>query len=305
MGKMIEKKYTLPESEYYSDEFRRLWDEMLEKYSFRDSETERTVRNYGSTVKLICDHAKKDFLELMGDDAVSFFEMLDERVKRADLKGSTAFTYKKNLRSVGNYLERMPQSKGKKAYASPFTGLVFDRNAGNRFASRKQNEGKECEEAKTEAAKILSSIKRSEREQYYYIFCMLAYFGELTPVKICDMKRRQLGFEDGKAVFSFEINRQRPKTELPGRELSKLQQETHNVRYRLPEEAEKGFCEFYPEYIRRVGDRIGKEPEYVFYNRNYCPINFKTLSTTIKKHITKCGTQRIKHIRDLCGILSE
>lgn len=56
---------------------------MLEKYTFKDSENERTVRN------------------------------------------------KKNLRSVGNYIERMNPDENRD-YISPFNGFVFDN-----FAHRK------------------------------------------------------------------------------------------------------------------------------------------------------------------------
>ena len=49
---------------------------MFEK-AFRDSVIEKTVQNYGSTVSLICDYCRKDFLELDEEDADAFFIYLE------------------------------------------------------------------------------------------------------------------------------------------------------------------------------------------------------------------------------------
>ena len=298
------RKFTLPESIYYSDSFRALWDEMMESYAFHDSTNERTVKNYGSSVKLICDHCKKDFTELTDTDVEKYFAGLDEAVAKGELAESTAGTYKKNLRSVGNLLERRLREQGTD-YHSPFLNKVhvkrYDPEEKNRI--RQENREKRAEEASV----LLELIKENEAPQYYFIFCMMAYFDRITPIKICEMRVSAVEMIGKRTLFRFFLNLQRPKTQVAGRKISEEQAEDVLVKFHLPEEIDREFRSFYPAYRMRIAEKKAVAPEMAFHNRNYQPVNFKTLGTIFRKNLKLLqqhrGATELLSIRDLCGAL--
>ena len=303
----MKKTYTLPYSEYYSTVFADLWNEMLLRYDFHDGKLERTVQNYGSTVKLICDYCGKDFFALTEKDVQAFFSYLDERVEIQTLSATTAYTYKKNLHSVGNHFARMLGERGGE-YHSPFCNQFHSDKAArgetkttdrDDFSSQIQKE-----ELQENCRKLLESVKAREAEQYYYIFSMLAYFIAVTPVKICEMKPDQIEIKDDKAFFRFEISKRMPKTRVEGR-LNYDTQKIMQVTYRFPQSLEKDFIHFYPTYLNRIEGKLASPREAVFYNRNYKPVNFKTLGTIFRKNIALINDPTIRSIHDLCGVLYE
>ena len=297
------KEYSLPKSEYYSENFRTVWDELMARYSFHDSTNERTVRNYGSSVKLICDYCKKDFLEIGDADVSRYFGFLDENVSLGKMSVSTANTYKKNLRSVGNHFERM-LSAGGAAYISPFRGKVHVENRKSR--SNPAVHGKR-QEAEDDTKSLLEEIRRNEKPQYYYIFCMMVYFRDVSSIKICGMVPDDICIKDGIAGFRYEMTLRRPKTKVEGRELSEGQRDGFVVTFRLPADINEGFAEFYPMYLERYRKKMNESPETAFYNRNYEPVNLKTLGSIFRKNmkaLKKDGKEpAINYIRDICGIL--
>ena len=303
----LKKTYTLPYSEYYSTTFADLWNEMLLCYDFHDGKLERTVQNYGSTVKLICDHCEKDFFALTEEDVQGFFAYLDERVENHTLSATTAYTYKKNLHSVGNHFARMLGGRGEE-YHSPFCKQFRSDKAARGetehtdrvdFSSQVQKE-----KLQEDGRKLLGAIQEREAEQYYYIFSMLAYFFAVTPVKICEMKPDQIEIKDDKAFFQFKISKRMPKTKVEGR-LNHDAQQITQVTYRFPQSLEENFILFYQAYMTKIEGKISSPQDAVFYNRNYKPVNFKTLGTIFRKYIVLLDDSSIRSIHDLCGALYE
>ena len=297
----MEKTFTLPGSGYYSENFRQMWDEVMSLYSFKDSTNERTVKNYGSTVKLVCEFCKKDFLELTDEDAAAYYSHLSEMISSGKLSEATVHTYKKNLRSVGSYFEHMLEERGD-AYINPFRGRIYTKKK----KLKKDNDTASIPDKK-DILRLLELIKLNEKPQYYYIFCIMTYFLKVTPVKICGMKAGDILIKGHKAEFTYEIGPRRPKTENPDRNFSNIQADACRVTYCLPEEVNAGFVEFYPEYVKKISSRLGAEPAAAFYNRNYEPVNFKTLGSIFRKNLKLLEKDRadisIHSIRDICGML--
>ncbi|MBR1472051.1 MAG: hypothetical protein IJ600_10480 [Lachnospiraceae bacterium] len=298
------KKYALPVSKYYNGEFEGLWNEMLARYAFQDNVLARTVQNYGSTVKLVCDHCGKDLLELTETDVGDFFAYLDSRVEEGSLTATTAYTYKKNLHSVGNHFERLLREKGRE-YRSPFHGMFHGSKAGRGKSRSSARSAKEQERCREDCVRLLSVIRKQEAEQYYFIFSMLAYFDRITPVKICEMKAEQVETGAGNARFHFILSQHAHKTQVEGRADFGAQQVSFAAVFRLPEAIEREFLDFYPAYAARMEEHLAKGRESAFYNRNYKPVNFKTLGTVFRKCNDAMGDSALQSIRDICGILYE
>ena len=274
---------------------------MMKQFEFQDGNNDRTVRNYGSSVKQICDYFRKDFLQLTEEDAKEYLAYLDRCVEKRELSEMTVLTYKRNLHSVAKYLELVSDDNG--GFQNPFTGKVH----GKKTAVRKPDSLEIREKKAADARRLLETIKENEAPQYFYIFSMMAYFYLITPVKICELKRKEIRFEQDKALFHFELGLHKPKTKVEGYKISEEQQRVYLIEFVLPKEINEAFVRFYPEYVMRIKGKTGREPESAFFNRNYQPVNFKTLGSIFRKNwnlLTEDGTElTIQSIRDLCGVL--
>lgn len=292
---MVDLHY--PRSRYISENTRRLWKKMVETYCFHDNVIEKTVQNYSSTVNILCDYHKKDFTAITEKEADEFLQYLDRRVEgmikdEKRLSVTTAFTYKKNLRSVGNYFELLLDG-----YKNPFKGkavkteqIKVQEQLCQRIQRREQVKKEDIEQ-------LLISVKEDEAAQYYFILCMLAFFG-LTSYDICTMKTNQIEYVSGQIRLHFIHRKMVPKTRIVNQpEQSKEEQEKEI--YIFPKEINKEFCEYCEQHFLWQKDRRGKmlaiprisvpseQDNYVFYNRNHNPVNFKTISSVLKKHREK------------------
>lgn len=288
-----------PQSTYISEKTRQLWKEMVKNYCFQDTVIEKTVQNYSSTVNILCDYHKKDFISITEEEAKKFLQYLDQRVAgtvtgERTLSVATAFTYKKNLRSVGNYFEQLLEG-----YRNPFkkgivkTAQMKEHEWEKRSALRKEQVKKE------DIERLLASVKNQEAEQYYFILCMLAFLG-VASYDICTMKTKQIECKDGQLYLHFIRRKMLAKTRNTSRAEENSAQEYEEWVYTLPEMAGKEFREYCNKYFMWIPDNHGRllafpnerrrkelaldAADYVFYNRNRNPVNFKTISSILKKH---------------------
>lgn len=315
-----------PQSKYISEKTRQLWKKMVENYCFQDSVIEKTVQNYSSTVNILCDYHKKDFTSITEEDAKEFLQYLDQRVAgtvkgERTLSVATAFTYKKNLRSVGNYFEDLLEG-----YKNPFkkgivkTAQIKEHEWENRRVFRREQVKKE------DIERLLASVKSQEASQYYFILCMLAFLG-VSSYDICTMKTKQIECKEGQLRLHFVRRKMLAKTRNAGQSEEKSVQEHEEWVYTLPEMVDREFKEYCRKYfvwifdnqgrllafpnekrkkglaLNAVGWSEGEAYDYVFYNRNRNPVNFKTISSILKKHKEKLEIVYPLTTKELSGSL--
>ncbi|MCM1180820.1 MAG: phage integrase N-terminal SAM-like domain-containing protein [Clostridium sp.] len=315
-----------PQSEYISDKTRQLWEEMVNNYCFQDTVIEKTVQNYSSTVNILCDYHKKDFICITEEEAQEFLQYLDLRVAgkvngERTLSVATAFTYKKNLRSVGNYFEQLLEG-----YRNPFkkgivkTAQIKEHEWENRSAVRREQVRKE------DVGQLLISVKDHEAPQYYFILCMLVFLG-VASYDICTMKTKQIEYKEGQLYLHFVRRKMLAKTRNTGRTEERAELGYEEWVYTLPEKIDREFKEYCDKYFVWLPDNHGslfafpsegrkkglapyaeeesneEAYDYVFYNRNRNPVNFKTISSVLKKHKEKLEIAYPLTTKELSGSL--
>lgn len=295
-----------PQSQYVSDKTKKLWERMVHTYYFKDSAIEKTVQNYSSTVNILCDYWKKDFMDITDKEAVEFVEYLDVRVANTGqdhLSASTAFTYKKNLRSVGNYFEKLLEKElGEKCgYINPFRGKAV-KNEAVKAREHLFMRGRLKEQVRKEdVLELLQQVKEQEAPQYYIILCMIACFG-VSSFDICNMRPEQVYFVEGEAKvqFTFYWKKRMPKTRDDAQDNRLDDTKTEELIFAFDDEKMVCFMEFWQmEHLQKMQ----QTREYVFYNRNSNPVNFKTISSVLKKHKDKLNISYSLTTKELSGIL--
>lgn len=299
-------------SSYISEQTVQCWNEMQKEFGFRDSVIEKTVQNYGSTVSLICDYCRKDFLELNEEDADAFFTYLEQRIADPDNKLSpqTVHTYKKNLNSVGEHFEailRGRESGG--GYCNPFRHKIRKTAAVKEAERENKRMQRQFRVEEKDVISLLQSVKEQENIQYYFILCMIVFCG-IESCEICSMRPGQLFLEENDVpklhIYTVEKNNL-PKTK-PLRDVkmtlsgSRTEADPGEVRidHVLPEPYNTEFVRYY-----RENERTLQEREFLFYNRNHNPVNFKTISSVIKKHKELLKIPYPLTTKELCGSCME
>ena len=321
-------------SSYISEQTVQCWNEMQKEFGFRDSVIEKTVQNYGSTVSLICDYCRKDFLELDEEDADAFFIYLEQRIADPDNKLSpqTVHTYKKNLNSVGEHFEAMLRGRESGGgYSNPFRHKIKKTAAVKEAERENKRMQRQFRVEEKDVIRLLQSVKEQENIQYYFILCMIVFCG-IESVEICSMRPGQLCLEENDVpklhIYTVEKNNL-PKTkplrdmemtssggraeDVAGAECGSLdihpaapgsRTETVlgevRIDHVLPEPYHKEFVRYY-----RENERMLQEREFLFYNRNHNPVNFKTISSVIKKHKELLKIPYPLTTKELCGSCME
>lgn len=337
MKKNEEKAYGFS-SAYISSRTGGYFKAMLEEYAFEDSAIETTVQNYASTMNLICSYCKKDFLELTEEDAECYFRSLERRMtdETAPLSPRTAHTYKKNLNSVGAHFEVMrAQRADGSLFQNPFAGKIAKTEA----VKRAERETKLLQQRESvlpeDIFRLLESVKE-DNMKYYFILCMIAFCG-VESHSVCEMKPEQLYLRqsDPPTLFFFTpIKRMTPKT-IPVRSGAKESgSEAEMTPKTIPvksgtkgsgsEAEENRSCEMVTAAFTEQGYRRSALPgsynqefaafyienkedlvsgDFVFYNRNRNPVNFKTISSVLKKHKELLKIPYPLTTKELCGSL--
>ena len=305
-GKDKMKDLHYPQSQYISKETRRLWEKMVKTYYFQDSAIEKTVQNYSSTVNILCDYWKKDFLAITDEEATLFIEYLDRRVtgqEKNHLSASTAFTYKKNLRSVGNYFEKLQQEAlgEKNTYHNPFRGKVVKNEEVRAEEAKFKRQRMKDQVKESDVRELLKQVKAEEAPQYYFILSMIACFA-VSSYDICNMKKDQIQLKENeqKVEFIFYAQKMMPKTKDDKQEKESKPVEVWKRILSFDEEVNAEFIAFYQKEQKKQKE---KNREYVFYNRNGNVVNFKTISSVLKKHKDKLNIPYTLTTKELSGSL--
>ncbi|MGN0325791.1 MAG: hypothetical protein ACI4DW_05740 [Lachnospiraceae bacterium] len=324
MGDKNERKhFSSPYISYRTVEY---WLRIQKEFGFLDSSIETTVQNYGSTVSLICNYCEKDFLMLTEEDATQFFSYLEERIMDENnrLSPQTVHTYKKNLNSVGGHFEALARKDGDTSYQNPFRKKI-GKTAAVKEAEREYKRLQRRDRVKQEdVLRILRSVKEQENIQYYFILCMIAFCG-VESHEICEMKPSQLHLEKegvGEVLyFDTPVKKMVPKTK-PVKTAAVTECTTVNStvdaaeettkkaadgfrenlyqRSCLPEQYNEEFAAYYKENRENLLTR-----EFVFYNRNHNPVNFKTISSVLKKHKELLKIDYPLTTKELCNSCQE
>lgn len=326
---------------YISERTEKYFETMQEEYAFENSAIETTVQNYASTMNLICSFCKKDFLELTGEDAECYFHYLEQRItdRDAPLSPQTVHTYKKNLNSVGKHFEVMRASREDgSAFLNPFSGKIAKTEAVKQAEQEYKLLNQRDSVAQEDIFRLLESVKE-ENIRYYFILCMIAFCG-VESHSVCEMRPAQLYLctsDPPTLLFFTPVKRMTPKTKPVldsrkdgdrGKEASGKETQDGQFSRRSPEwmqeisrEAsyekviaafeEHGYrCnalpgvynqEFAAFYMENKADLTAGE--FVFYNRNRNPVNFKTISSVLKKHKERLEITYPLTTKELCGSL--
>ncbi len=309
-------------SVYITERTEKYFEAMQKEYAFENSAIETTVQNYASTMNLVCSFCKKDFLELTGEDAEHYFHYLEQRITdgEAPLSPRTVHTYKKNLNSVGEHFEAMRAfRKDGQSFQNPFSGKITKTEAVKQ-AEREYKLLQQRESVRPEdVLRLLESVKE-DNISYYLILCMIAFCG-VESHAVCEMRPAQLYLREinpPSLSFFIPVRKMAPKTKLlrdsrtdgSGKPDIPIKGETsyekitavfedHGYRCSsLPGAYDQEFAAFYMEHKEELALR-----DFVFYNRNRNPVNFKTISSVLKKHKEHLKIPYPLTTKELCGSL--
>lgn len=314
---MKENRYGIHlSSPYISGKTEECWRKILEEFDFKNNAIETTVQNYGSTISLICNYFKKDFLDITSEDAEVYFAYLDERItlEKNRLSPRTVHTYKKNLNSVGKHFEEiLRKPDGTSGFINPFHKKIGKtiavKNAEKEFKRQKLK----YQVVPEDVLRLLQSVKEKENIQYYFILCMIAFCG-IESHAICEMRPEQIVIDmvDNRLVAGIRIpvKKMEPKTKPLEKKSEKMES---NVKMESKETVQSntkinyeiftlppGYQEEWQEYLLLNLKQI-QEREFVFYNRNHNPVTFKTISSVLKKHKELMNISYPLTTKELCG----
>lgn len=305
-----------PNSKYLSKESRELWDQMTYDYQFQGMTIEKSERDYSTTVNSICNYLKKDFLEITPEDVDQYIAYLLRRVEGEEspsLSRLTMYTYLKSLRSIGNHFEYIMQIKrlaeGKSeedGYTNPFAGkvkLTKEVSDMNRSMVRLQ---RRYEVKKKDIEKLLEKVLQEEGVQGYLLLYLIAAYG-FSSYELCTFRGDQvlLG-ERGEVTLVHEKRMHLPKTTGISEEVQDIENGNSDTicktNYILDERAAELFLKHWKQ--ERTQEMLNKK-NLVFYNRFMNQLNFKNISSLLKKHKESMDIDYILTTKELTGILIE
>lgn len=248
-------------STYLSDKFNTfIWPAFKNKLKNNHSK-----ENYYSIICMICEDAKKDFLELEYKYVKSYFDSLTDatKIKQKKLSEKTIQSKLSALRSVASYIE-----KNKELYEVPNYDNVF------RFIENPKNNDvyfkKEDIPSQNELLKLLTIS--TDNMMAHLIFAMVIKCG-FTASEICDMKLSQI-YEDAAGRFCVKF------TEKDG------------TRYvKLPEDVVLILL----EYKKTIPD----SSIYLFYNKWKKKLQIRSLETLVNKYVKEADLTKNYTIKDL------
>lgn len=139
---------------YLSDKFLQYFD----SYS-ATLHNDRTISEYKGTISILCDHAKKDFLELSVQDVESFFNYMAKRVCQGSLTKGTVNVRLSNYRQMAAFItDHYPEEP----YQNPFLQIQPASGLNNQINPSIIPSLKEIDQ-------FLSCV---DSPMYYLIFCM-------------------------------------------------------------------------------------------------------------------------------------
>lgn len=245
-------------SEYMSSGF-------IEKYLIPYLTTElhnrRTAKEYVGYIRILCNHVRKDFLDITDLDAVNVMSAWQTKLKDGSLTRKTICVRLSCYNSLGRYISSIDPE-----YQCPFAGIgrphVDDQISPSRIPSMR------------EIDQLMSAT--AENEMYYLILALVTR-ACLSSTKITKLTINSIVREEDKLALLFQTG----KVDIPYEVIV------------LPEDL-KPIFEHYVSNLQNLD-----EQGHLFYNKWGNPLTIKNLDSAVAKIIRSSGIEHQYTIKDM------